>query len=70
MVAGEIAEAMRNTSSAPVYADCNAISPRTAADIQGIIEGAGATFVDVGIIGAAPTRRENFPNFYTSGSGA
>lgn len=70
MVASEIAEAMRNAGSAPVYADCNATSPQTAAELQGIIEAAGGKFVDVGIIGGAPTRRENFPNFCTSGPDA
>ncbi len=69
-VAGEIARAMRDTASAPVYADCNATSPQTAVEIQGIVEGAGAKFVDVGIIGAAPTGHDNVPNFYTSGPDA
>ena len=70
MLTGEIAEAMRKTADALVYADCNATSPQTAAEIQGIVEGAGATFVDIGIIGAAPTGHDNFPNFYTSGPNA
>jgi 3-hydroxyisobutyrate dehydrogenase-like beta-hydroxyacid dehydrogenase len=70
MVAGEIAQAMRNTGSAPVYADCNATSPQTAVELQGIVEGAGAKFIDVGILGGAPTRRENYPNFCTSGPNA
>ena len=70
MVAGEVASAMRNTAGAPVYADCNATSPQSAAEIQGIVEGAGAKFVDIGIIGAAPTGHDNFPDFCTSGPDA
>ena len=67
MVATEIARVMRDTGAAPVYADCNATSPRTAVELQGIVEGAGAAFVDVGIIGAAPKGDGPGPTFYTSG---
>ena len=68
-VAGEIAEAMQNTNDRPVYADCNATSPATAGELQGIIEGAGAKFVDVGIIGGAPGPGR-IPMFCTSGPNA
>ncbi len=70
MVASEIADAMRKAGATPVYADCNATSPQTAGELQAIVEAAGGKFVDVGIIGGAPTRRENFPKFCTSGPDA
>jgi 3-hydroxyisobutyrate dehydrogenase-like beta-hydroxyacid dehydrogenase len=68
-ISEEISQAMKNTGNTPVYADCNATSPQTATELQGIIEGAGAVFVDVGIIGAAPSPG-NFPDFCTSGPDA
>ena len=69
MVAGEIAAAMRSAGATPVYADCNATSPATAGELNGIIEGAGAKFVDVGIIGGAPVEGR-YPLFCTSGPNA
>jgi 3-hydroxyisobutyrate dehydrogenase-like beta-hydroxyacid dehydrogenase len=69
-IAIEIAGAMTATGSDLIYADCNATSPATALRLNGIIEGAGGRFVDVGILGGAPTRKENFPDFCTSGRAA
>jgi 3-hydroxyisobutyrate dehydrogenase-like beta-hydroxyacid dehydrogenase len=66
-VAGEVADALRVTGAALVYADCNATSPATAERLCDVIEGAGAEFIDVGIIGGAPKGPESFPNFCTSG---
>lgn len=66
-VAGEVAAALRTTSAALVYADCNATSPATAERLRDVTEGAGAKFIDVGIIGGAPGGPENFPSFCTSG---
>ncbi len=68
-VAGEIAAAMQNTGQRPAYADCNATSPATAAELQGVIAGAGAKFIDVGIIGAAP-REGAYPMLCTCGPDA
>lgn len=65
-VARNIAAAMTATGRRPVYADCNATSPQTAAELRDIVEGAGAPFIDVGIIGARPTE-DAFPMFATSG---
>ncbi len=48
-----------------LYADCNAVSPFTAHRVGGIVRGAGARFVDVGIIGVPPN-----PVLYCSGAGA
>jgi len=66
-IADQVAVAMKSTGRLPVFADCNAISPATAEKLNATIEGAGGKFVDVGIVGGAPTRRENFPQFCTSG---
>ena len=66
-IAEQVASSMKSTGKTPVFADCNATSPATAEKLNAIIEGAGGKFVDVGIVGGAPTRRENFPQFCTSG---
>lgn len=52
-----------------VYVDGNAISPGTARDIGRIIERAGATFVDGGIIGP-PARARGTTRLYLSGAEA
>jgi putative dehydrogenase len=54
----------------PLYVDCNAVSPRTAREIASIISGAGAPFVDAGIIGGPPRPGVNGPSFYASGESA
>ena len=66
-IADQVASAMKSTGKYPVFADCNATSPATAEKLNAVIEAAGGKFVDVGIVGGAPTRRENFPQFCTSG---
>ena len=66
-IAEQVASAMTSTGQKPVFADCNATSPATAEKLNAVIEAAGGKFVDVGIVGGAPTRRENFPQFCTSG---
>lgn len=68
-VAGEIARAMQAANATPAYADCNATSPATAGELHDIIAGAGAKFVDVGIIGGAP-QEGRYPMFCTSGPDA
>ncbi|MDE2687983.1 MAG: DUF1932 domain-containing protein [Chloroflexota bacterium] len=65
-VAEQVAAAMRATGKHSVYADCNAISPQTTRQIEGIITGAGGQYVDGGIIGGSPTRGTP-PRFYVSG---
>jgi 3-hydroxyisobutyrate dehydrogenase-like beta-hydroxyacid dehydrogenase len=54
----------------PLYADCNAISPRTAAEVAGVIAATGAPFADGGIIGGPPREDGYTPVLYTSGAGA
>lgn len=50
-----------------LYVDGNAISPATAKEIGRIVEGAGATFVDGGIIGP-PARKPGTTRLYLSGA--
>jgi len=52
-----------------MYIDGNAVSPATTREIAGVIEGAGATFIDGGIIGPPP-RKRGTTRLYVSGAGA
>src|SRR5262249_14847745 len=56
--------------SKPVFVDCNAVSPRTAALIAAVIAEAGCPFVDAGIIGGPPKPGAAGPAFYASGKAA
>ena len=53
-LAERIARAIAASGARPLYVDCNAIAPQTTRQIAEIIEGAGARFVDAGIIGPPP----------------
>ncbi len=64
-LARDTMKARKRSSRQFVYVDCNAISPATAKEIASIIETAGATFIDSGIIGFAPGK--DTPRFYVSG---
>ena len=65
--AKDVAAAMKATGSAPAFADMNAISPMTARRIAEIMDGAGAAFVDGGIVGWAPLKSEAITRLYVSG---
>ncbi len=65
-LAEDVAAAMIRTGKSPVYVDCNAISPGTTSDLSAHITGAGATFIDAGIIGLAPNKSKS-TRFYVSG---
>jgi 3-hydroxyisobutyrate dehydrogenase-like beta-hydroxyacid dehydrogenase len=52
-LAGRVAASVKRTGAQPLYVDGNSISPSTAKAIGAIITGAGAEFVDGGIIGGA-----------------
>ena len=52
-----------------IYVDGNAVSPATTREIGRVIEGAGATFIDGGIIGPPP-RKPGTTRLYVSGPGA
>jgi putative dehydrogenase len=63
------ADAMTKTGKTPPYADCNAIAPESTKRIGQIIAGAGADYIDGGIIGNPPGRAKP-TRFYVSGPGA
>lgn len=71
-LAGQVADAMkrtastRKTGSSPAYADCNAISPDSALEIDRVVTAAGGCFIDAGIIGGPPGGGEK-TRFYASG---
>ena len=67
-VADQVAAAVRTTHAEVLYADCNAIAPKTAIAISQTMLDAGARFADGGIIGGPPNRSAN--RTYTSGPGA
>ena len=66
-LAKKVAAAIHRPKVTPVYVDCNAISPETVCKIDRIVTGAGARFVDGGIIGGPPTDKQ-MPRLYVSGS--
>ena len=49
-----LAPALARAPGKALYADCNAVSPATSAEIGAVITAAGADFVDGGIIGGPP----------------
>ncbi len=53
-LATDMVAAMASVGRTLVYVDCNAIAPETASTIGSVLEEAGATFIDAGIIGLAP----------------
>ena len=53
-VAEEVADAIARTGARPVFAECNAVAPRTAQRIATLIGDAGAPVIDAGIIGPPP----------------
>lgn len=65
-LARRVAEAMSASGRRPPYADCNAVSPGTVREIAAVIEGAGAPFIDGGIIGPPPGAGQP-TRFYVSG---
>jgi 3-hydroxyisobutyrate dehydrogenase-like beta-hydroxyacid dehydrogenase len=66
-LARRLAPALSALDKKPVYVDCNAVSPQTAQEIAGIVEAAGADFVDGGIIGGPPREGYQGPGIYASG---
>ena len=65
-LARQLAPALSALPKKPIYVDCNAISPQTAARVAAIVEPTGAKFVDGGIIGGPP-RPGYSPGIYASG---
>ena len=66
-MAETVAAAMGRSGARPPYADCNALAPATACRIAGIIETAGAPFIDASICSLAPSPGA-LPRIYASGA--
>ena len=71
-LAERLAAALRRTHANLLYVDCNAIAPQTVRAIAGLVEPAGARFVDAGIVGGPPRldRPGSGPKVYASGEHA
>jgi len=69
-VADRVAEAVRVTSTSPVFVECNAIAPQTVRAIGARLVAAGARFVDAGIVGGPPEPGHADARFYASGEDA
>jgi L-threonate 2-dehydrogenase len=69
-LAQQMAPALSAAARKPVFVDCNAVSPTTAARIAAVIEATGTPFVDAGIIGPPPRPEGPQPSIYVSGSQA
>ncbi|MBI2161420.1 MAG: NAD(P)-dependent oxidoreductase, partial [Candidatus Rokubacteria bacterium] len=67
--ATDLARAVAALRFTGLYVDANAVAPATAREIGEIVEKAGATFVDGGIIGGPPQQRGT-TRLYLSGAGA
>jgi 3-hydroxyisobutyrate dehydrogenase-like beta-hydroxyacid dehydrogenase len=69
-LAERMAVAVRATGIELLFADCNALSPRTVKSIERLLYEAGAEVVDVGIIGAPPRLGCAETRLYASGPNA
>lgn len=69
-LASEVASVMKRTGHRPSYVDCNAVSPNSARRVGEIISGAGAIFIDGGIIIGPPPWEGKVAYFYVSGERA
>ena len=65
----EIADAVKATGTELVFAECNAIAPELSKEMEGVLQGAGARYVDASIIGGPP-RNGSSPRIYVSGDNA
>jgi 3-hydroxyisobutyrate dehydrogenase-like beta-hydroxyacid dehydrogenase len=61
-----VADACKSTGRNIVFVECNAIAPQTMTEIAAIMEVAGCTVIDAGIIGPPP-RNGAKQRFYVSG---
>ena len=64
-----VADALVATGAGVLFAECNAIAPQLARELEPVITDAGGQFVDVSIIGGPP-RPGYSPHFYASGENA
>ena len=68
-VAAEISNAMKTANARPPFADCNAVSPKTAQSMAQSVAAVGGDFIDASIMGDPPSG-ETSPTFYVSGQDA
>jgi 3-hydroxyisobutyrate dehydrogenase-like beta-hydroxyacid dehydrogenase len=68
-IAQTVATAMKRSGHRPPFVDCNAVSPETARRIGAVITGAGAAFIDAGIVGNPPGKAKP-TRFFVSGEAA
>jgi 3-hydroxyisobutyrate dehydrogenase-like beta-hydroxyacid dehydrogenase len=66
-LAQSLAPALSAAKRKPLYIDCNAVSPETAAEIASTVAATGARFADCGIIGGPPKTGAEGPTFYITG---
>jgi 3-hydroxyisobutyrate dehydrogenase-like beta-hydroxyacid dehydrogenase len=69
-VAQEFTAYFASYARKPLYVDCNAVNPDTAARIAAVIRDGGMAYVDGGIIGGPPKRGYEGPILYLSGKRA
>jgi L-threonate 2-dehydrogenase len=62
--------ALTASNAKPVYADCNAINPKTVERVAAVIAPTECPFVDAGIIGQPPKPGDAGPRIYASGRAA
>ena len=65
--AATAARAMLAVGAQPTFVDCNAVAPATVRAIARAVEPTGAPFVDVGIVGRAPSPKSERTRFYVAG---
>ena len=68
-LAEKMAALISSNIKKPIYVDCNAVSPQTKQVIGNTLMKAGASFIDVGIIGLPPSA-DNDPVLHASGPAA
>jgi 3-hydroxyisobutyrate dehydrogenase-like beta-hydroxyacid dehydrogenase len=61
-----VADAIKATNADVLFAECNAVAPQLARQMEPIITEAGGRFIDASIVGSPP-RNGNSPRFYASG---
>ncbi|MXZ92439.1 MAG: NAD(P)-dependent oxidoreductase [Chloroflexi bacterium] len=65
----QVADAIAATGADTLFAECNAIAPQLARELEPVITDAGGRYVDASIIGGPP-RPGYSPHFYASGPNA
>src|SRR5690348_12654160 len=65
--ATNLAPILSASAHKPLFADCNAVNPRTIGIIANTLAPTGVSFVDVGIIGLPPTSDSRGPHLYAAG---